>query len=76
VDGENCIMKRFSRYCKVDKIKEETMDGKCSTQGDKRNVYKILVGKSEGNRPLGKYRLTIRWGIILKLILNKCGETM
>jgi len=24
--------------------------------GDIRNVYKILVGKSEGNRPIGIYR--------------------
>jgi hypothetical protein len=25
----------------------------CSTNGDKRNVYRILVGKPEGKRPLG-----------------------
>jgi hypothetical protein len=26
----------------------------CSTTGEKRNAYMILVGKSEGKRPLGR----------------------
>jgi hypothetical protein len=26
----------------------------CSTNGAKRNLYRILVGKPEGKRPLGK----------------------
>jgi hypothetical protein len=28
----------------------------CSTNGVKRNAYRILVGKSEGKRPLGRPR--------------------
>jgi hypothetical protein len=28
----------------------------CSTNGEKRNAYRILVGKPEGKRPLGKPR--------------------
>jgi hypothetical protein len=28
----------------------------CSTNGEKRNAYGILVGKSEGKRPLGRHR--------------------
>jgi hypothetical protein len=28
----------------------------CSTNGDKRNAYRILVGKPEGKRPLGRPR--------------------
>jgi hypothetical protein len=28
----------------------------CSTTGGKRNAYRILVGKPEGKRPLGKPR--------------------
>jgi hypothetical protein len=30
------------------------MDRACSTNGEKRNVYRILVGKAEGQRPLGR----------------------
>jgi hypothetical protein len=28
----------------------------CSTNGDKRNAYRILVGKPEGKSPLGRPR--------------------
>jgi hypothetical protein len=31
----------------------------CSTNGEKRNVYRIMVGKPEGKSPLG--RLRSRW---------------
>jgi hypothetical protein len=32
------------------------MDRKCSTNGEKRNTYRILVGKPDGRRPLGRPR--------------------
>jgi hypothetical protein len=32
------------------------MDKACSTHGEKRNAYRILMGKPEGNRPLGRPR--------------------
>jgi hypothetical protein len=31
----------------------------CSTNGEKRNPYRIFVGKAEGKRPLGRPRR--RW---------------
>jgi hypothetical protein len=36
---------------------------------EKRNAYRILVGKPGGKRPLGKPRR--RWGITLNWILEK-----
>jgi hypothetical protein len=35
------------------------MGGSCSTNGEKRNAYRLLVGNPEGKRPLGRPRL--RW---------------
>jgi hypothetical protein len=32
------------------------MGGSCSTNGEKRNDYRLLVGKPEGRRPLGRPR--------------------
>jgi hypothetical protein len=32
------------------------VDGICSTNGEKRNAYRLLVGKPEGRRPLGRLR--------------------
>jgi len=37
--------------------------------GEGRSVYRVLVGKPEGKRPLGRPRH--RWGIILSLIFRK-----
>jgi hypothetical protein len=34
------------------------MGGACSTNGENRNAYRILVGKPEGKRPLGRPRHT------------------
>jgi hypothetical protein len=35
------------------------MYGACSTNGEKRNAYRLLVEKPEGRRPLGRPRR--RW---------------
>jgi hypothetical protein len=32
------------------------MGGACSTIGERRNAYMLLVGKPEGRRPLGRPR--------------------
>jgi hypothetical protein len=37
-------------------IKENGMGGACSAHGEIRNSYKVLVGKHEGRRPLGRPR--------------------
>jgi hypothetical protein len=42
-----------------DQIKEDEMDRACSTNGTKRNLYRILVGKPKGKKPPGRPRC--RW---------------
>jgi hypothetical protein len=39
--------------------------------GEKRNAYRILVGKPEGNRPWGKQRR--RWVDNIKMDLREIG---
>jgi hypothetical protein len=39
--------------------------------GEKRNVYRLLVGKPEGNRPLGRPRY--RWIDNIKMDLSEIG---
>jgi hypothetical protein len=43
----------------------------CSKNGEKRNAYRILVGKPEGKRPLR--RLTRGWVGNIKMDLRKIG---
>jgi hypothetical protein len=41
--------------------------------GEKNNAYRILVGKPEGKRPLGRPRRTRRWVDNIKMDLRKIG---
>jgi hypothetical protein len=43
----------------------------CSTNGEKRNAYRLLVGMSEGKRPLGRPRR--RWVDNIKMELREIG---
>jgi hypothetical protein len=43
----------------------------CSTNVEKRNVYRILVGMPEGKTPLGRPRK--RWVDIIKKDLREIG---
>ena len=43
--------------------------GHVARMGESRVLYRILVGKREGRRPLGRHRR--RWGIILRWIFRK-----
>ena len=45
------------------------MDGTCSTCGERRGVCRVLVGKSEGQRPLGRPRR--RWKDNIKVELQE-----
>jgi hypothetical protein len=43
-----------------DEVTDDDMGRACNTHGEKRNEYRLLVGKPEGKRPLGRPRH--RWG--------------
>jgi hypothetical protein len=43
----------------------------CSKNGEKRTAYRILVGKPEGQRPLGRQRC--RWVNYIKMDLTEIG---
>jgi len=47
------------------------MVGACSTYGGRRVIYRILVGKPEGRRPLGRPRR--RWDFNIKTKLQEVG---
>jgi hypothetical protein len=47
------IETRFSSAVLNDVAKEDEMGGACSTNGEKRNAYRLLLGKPEGKTPLG-----------------------
>jgi hypothetical protein len=47
------------------------MGGPRNTKGEKRNAYKLLVGKPEGQRPLGRPRR--RWMDNIRMYLGEVG---
>ena len=47
------------------------MCGACSTYEERRGVYRVLAGKPEGNRPLGRPRR--RWEDNIKMDLQEVG---
>ena len=53
------------------KIEKNEMGGVCSAYGKRIGVYRLLVWKSEGNRPLGRPRR--RWDDNIKMDLQEVG---
>jgi hypothetical protein len=47
----------------------DEMGRACRTNGEKRNAYRILLGKPEGKRPLGKHRR--KWVDNIKMDLRR-----
>jgi hypothetical protein len=47
------------------------MGGTCGTYGDGKGVYRVLVGRPEGKRPLGRPRH--RWEDNIKMNLREIG---
>jgi hypothetical protein len=51
---------------------EDEIGGPCSTNGEKKNTYKLLLGKAEGKKPLGRPRH--RWVDNIKRDLGEVGR--
>jgi hypothetical protein len=47
------------------------MGGQCRTNGEKRNAYRLFVGRQEGKRPLGRPRR--RWVDNIRVDLGEVG---
>jgi hypothetical protein len=60
----------LTHYCAGDKIDKNDMGGACIVYGG-RGVYRVLVGKHEGKRPLG--RPWRRWEDDIKADLQEVG---
>jgi hypothetical protein len=59
----------FAKHNYNDQVMKDEMGRACSTQGEKRNAYRIFVGRPEGKRPLGRYKC--RWEDNIKLYLKE-----
>jgi hypothetical protein len=53
-------------------IEDDEIGGACSTNGENRDTYRLLVGKPEGKRPLGRARG--RWVDNIKLSVGDSME--
>jgi hypothetical protein len=54
-----------------DQIEKNEMGGACSMYGERRGVYRVLVGKPEEKRPLGRPRR--RWDDNIRMDLQEVG---
>jgi hypothetical protein len=52
-----------------DELEKNEVGGECSTYGESRGVYRVLVGKPGGKRALGRARL--KWYCNIKTDLQK-----
>ena len=60
----------LTQYYSGDQKEKNEMGRACSAYGE-RGIYRVLVGKSEGKRPLGSHRR--RWEDNIKMYLQKVG---
>jgi len=60
----NCLLST-PNIVRVIKYEKNEMGGACSPYGERRGVYRVLAGKPEGTRPLGRPRR--RWEDNIKM---------
>ena len=61
----------LTKYCAGDKIEKNEMGCACGAYGWGEGVYRVLVGKPEGRRPLGRPRR--RWVDNIRMDLQEVG---
>jgi len=76
VTGGNYIMRRFDLYCSPNIIwviesRRMRWAGHVAHMGERRGLYRVVVGKPEGNRPLRRPRCT--WEDNIKMDLKEVG---
>jgi hypothetical protein len=54
--GELCILYSSPNIIRQIKSRRVRWAGHVASMGEERNVYKVLIGKPEGKRPLGRPR--------------------
>jgi hypothetical protein len=74
--GENCRMRNFAIYAayhiyRVIKSRRMRWAGHVACMGDKRGAYRVLMGKPEEKRPLGRPRR--RWEDDIKMDIQELG---
>ena len=60
-----------SKFYTGDQIKKNEMGRACSTHEERRDAYRVLVGKPNGRRPFG--RTWRRWEDNIKMDLREAG---
>jgi hypothetical protein len=61
----------LTQHYSGDKIEKNVMGGALARMGERRGVYKVLVGKPEGKKPPG--RPGRRWEDNIKMDLQEVG---
>jgi len=61
----------LTSYCADDQIEKNEMGGALAYMGERRGICRVLVGKLEGKRPLGRPRR--RWEDNITMDLQEVG---
>ena len=67
----NTLVVRYNNIVRVIKSGKMRWAGHVARMGELRGVYRVLVGKPEGKRPLGRRRL--RWVHNIRMDLQEVG---
>jgi hypothetical protein len=66
-----CVKKTYSTYIRVITSRKMRWAGHMARMGEGRGVYRVLVGRPEGKRPLGRH--TRRWEDNVKKDFREIG---